>query len=293
MKLITKLLFVFIFTFCLFACSDDVSKDEDSAKTSEESDNQTATKHDDESVETMDVMDVITEVQNQYESLFSQSATLYMLMEIVGGPEEGKIELDFTTDYVLATGEYYSKGFLIVESENQLMETDLQSYQKMDAYYMKSSSFGEDWVVTPGSGGDPIMINISDSLTSLSTLVDLVQIEEQNGKTYIYVSDVKFDSFDEFAGFFPQGQITIDESYEYTVQLDTLEFIVDTSSKKIEQLTFQMTLQSLSPDNVEETIAIQVEFVITDYNHVEEIVLPKEVLDSVDLNTDFPFPSAG
>ncbi|WP_102028669.1 DUF6612 family protein [Salirhabdus sp. Marseille-P4669] len=299
MKFLTKLSLLFLLTLLLAACSDDdkASKDAEEPKTTEseapdEEANSEEEPADDpteeEGTEEQDTpaggsdeaVKIYEQLEAAFENVESSSSEISMQMDIKAGTEEGTMSFDFETDQLHTTGEHHTTGNMYLDMQGQTMDMDMEVYQTIDATYTKNSMLGEGWVLDGAGFGIPPSTGL-DVVQSMQGLASQLQVDEIDGNIVLYLDEQKLESHDFIDGFLAaQSQMGLDSSVDYEVFLNTFMIEVDPSTNLLNYMQFDIEMTGNDPELGETGVALLLEYGVSEYNHLSEITVPQEVIDS-------------
>ncbi len=304
LKFLTKLSLLLLLALLLAACSDDdkASKDAEEPKTTEseapdEEANSGEEPADDpteeEETEEQDTpgggsdeaVKIYEQLEAAFENVESSSSEISMQMDIKAGTEEGTMSFDFETDQLHTTGEHHTTGNMYLDMQGQTMDMDMEVYQTIDATYTKNSMLGEGWVLDGAGFGIPPSTGL-DVVQSMQVLASQLQVDEMDGNIVLSLEEQKLNSQDFLNDIVSQNQMGIDTSVDYEVFLNDFFLEIDPSTYLINYMQFDIEMKGNDPELGETSIALLLEYGITDYNHLSEITVPQEVIDSAAQSTN-------
>ncbi len=305
LKFLTKLSLLLLLALLLAACSDDdkASKDAEEPKTTEseapdEEANSGEEPADDpteeEETEEQDTpvggsdeaVKIFEQIEAAYENVESSTSEISMEMDMKSGTEEGLMSFVFETDQLHTTGEHHTTGNMDINMQGQTVDMALEVYQTSDATYTKNSMLGEEWVLDGAGFGEPMTSTGLDVVRSMQGIASQLQVDEMDGNIVLSLEEQKLNSQDFLNDIVSQNQMGIDTSVDYEVFLNDFFLEIDPSTYLINYMQFDIEMKGNDPELGETSIALLLEYGITDYNHLSEITVPQEVIDSAAQSTN-------
>lgn len=311
MKLLYKLLLLVALFFVLVACSDsdETSKESDNETDTTETDttNEEETEEPDDSGDeeteepdeepaegnggSSDLAKIFSSMEAAAGNVQSQSSQFDMTMVMEGGAESGSFEFHFTTDEILDTGEHHMKGEMVIDAQGESMNLDMEVYQTLDAVYTSTSMFGGGWIVDHSAANEPFSMSMTESLQYFNGMEEQFNVTEKDGKLVLTLDESQFESYDLFlsyAALSGQSGIDPDSLGDVNFKINKFEYVINPETNLFESMSYDIDMSGTDGATGEDvSLKMTFDYVVLDYNHLDSIVVPQEVIDEANQGMDF------
>jgi len=281
MKKWTALLAASVLTFGLAACNSTATPTSETAK---------------ENTSEMTLKQVYEKSLAQSESIESLSAVIDM-NQLIKVPSQG-VEMnttsEMTMDMVVEPLSVYQKGTTVMtvpgeESAMPAQEIEIESYMTEDGFFMYDSMSAQ-WMKLPTDMYAQMMAMSENQADPAQQLKDLEQFMddftfEQTDSEYVLKLEASGDQFNELvqkqlSETMPEGMVEEEELLK-DLKIEKVYYEIFIDKKTFNTTGFNMVMDMTMPVEGEEmTLSQDLKSTFSDYNNVEPIKVPQEILDS-------------
>ena len=281
MKKWTALLAASVLTFGLAACNSTATPTSETAK---------------ENTSEMTLKQVYEKSLAQSESIESLSAVIDM-NQLIKVPSQG-VEMnttsEMTMDMVVEPLSVYQKGTTVMtvpgeESAMPAQEIEIESYMTEDGFFMYDSMSAQ-WMKLPTDMYAQMMAMSENQADPAQQLKDLEQFMddftfEQTDSEYVLKLEASGDQFNELvqkqlSETMPEGMVEEEELLK-DLKIEKVYYEIFIDKKTFNTTGFNMVMDMTMPVEGEEmTLSQDLKSTFSNYNNVEPIKVPQEILDS-------------